>query len=388
MTCEVCGAISDFVCSKCGQAFYCSREHQREDWKRHKQRCSADAAAASGAAEWAARASELRVAAPASPPERSPRRGLPPEGARAESSSPRRAVDSLQPASPQRVWVPASRSRAQLQTASALQAASADAERAAPGADAATARAGSGRCARLASGLCLCLGPDASGRLQALAEPHPWLCSATSRVQAVDPWALAWPQLVGVGLVSAEAELEAQRAERCGEMAAGKPGLGLRGTHLTLDACGVALTHRRAWRALLDSAAASWALLLEDDVTRVCDGFDDALAAVLRALPAGWHICYLGFDTGADPPQDGARFCGGPLIHLQGSDGWPQGLWGYLLSRDGAELLLEGVFPLLARVDAAVGCLAALGGRGYAVPPGQFLLGRPPAGDSRGRDPG
>lgn len=37
--CMVCGCAADSVCSKCKTAHYCSRSHQREDWRRHKSFC-------------------------------------------------------------------------------------------------------------------------------------------------------------------------------------------------------------------------------------------------------------------------------------------------------------------------------------------------------------
>ncbi len=38
--CIICGQASNFRCSKCRQASYCSVEHQKNDWKRHKHICS------------------------------------------------------------------------------------------------------------------------------------------------------------------------------------------------------------------------------------------------------------------------------------------------------------------------------------------------------------
>lgn len=37
--CFVCGKLSSTKCSNCTKVFYCSVEHQRRDWKRHKQNC-------------------------------------------------------------------------------------------------------------------------------------------------------------------------------------------------------------------------------------------------------------------------------------------------------------------------------------------------------------
>ena len=37
--CELCFKAATTNCSRCKKTFYCSREHQREDWKNHKKSC-------------------------------------------------------------------------------------------------------------------------------------------------------------------------------------------------------------------------------------------------------------------------------------------------------------------------------------------------------------
>ncbi|KAM6324180.1 egl nine homolog 1 [Aegotheles albertisi] len=53
--CELCGKMENLLrCGRCRSSFYCSKEHQRQDWKKHKLICrggGAAAAAAGGAAE-------------------------------------------------------------------------------------------------------------------------------------------------------------------------------------------------------------------------------------------------------------------------------------------------------------------------------------------------
>ncbi|KAM6128513.1 egl nine homolog 1 [Pterocles gutturalis] len=54
--CELCGKMENLLrCGRCRSSFYCSKEHQRQDWKKHKLICrgggAAAAAAAGGAAE-------------------------------------------------------------------------------------------------------------------------------------------------------------------------------------------------------------------------------------------------------------------------------------------------------------------------------------------------
>lgn len=38
-SCAVCKQPSEKKCSLCGNVFYCSREHQKADWKTHKSKC-------------------------------------------------------------------------------------------------------------------------------------------------------------------------------------------------------------------------------------------------------------------------------------------------------------------------------------------------------------
>ncbi|KAM9155896.1 egl nine homolog 1 [Pangshura tecta] len=52
--CELCGKMENLLrCGRCRSSFYCSKEHQRQDWKKHKLVCRSGggAAAAGGAAE-------------------------------------------------------------------------------------------------------------------------------------------------------------------------------------------------------------------------------------------------------------------------------------------------------------------------------------------------
>ncbi|XP_043399224.1 egl nine homolog 1 isoform X2 [Chelonia mydas] len=52
--CELCGKMENLLrCGRCRSSFYCSKEHQRQDWKKHKLICRSGggAAAAGGAAE-------------------------------------------------------------------------------------------------------------------------------------------------------------------------------------------------------------------------------------------------------------------------------------------------------------------------------------------------
>lgn len=216
--------------------------------------------------------------------------------------------------------------------------------------------------------------PDRRRAMEALAAPHRWLHTAMERLPAVDGRALSWRQLLDEGLFSQEAFDASQQAEREKRATIG-PTPSLCSPHLTLGGCGCALSHRRAWQSLVNSSS-RWALLLEDDLSQICDRFDEELQRVLGALPFGWELCYLGFHTGRLLPR-GRRFTG-PLVRLGDEGTWLAGLWGYLISRAGAQRLLELALPMGAQVDTVVGCLVADGAHGYAVPDGQFLLFSPP----------
>jgi hypothetical protein len=43
-----CTESAPYMCSKCSSAYYCSAEHQKADWKRHKPVCRALSAKAGG----------------------------------------------------------------------------------------------------------------------------------------------------------------------------------------------------------------------------------------------------------------------------------------------------------------------------------------------------
>jgi len=37
--CPVCGILGSQRCSRCKNVWYCGKEHQKEDWKAHRQKC-------------------------------------------------------------------------------------------------------------------------------------------------------------------------------------------------------------------------------------------------------------------------------------------------------------------------------------------------------------
>lgn len=63
--CELCGKMENLLrCGRCRSSFYCSKEHQRQDWKKHKLICRGGGAAMAGAAGGA---TELRSGHPPPP---------------------------------------------------------------------------------------------------------------------------------------------------------------------------------------------------------------------------------------------------------------------------------------------------------------------------------
>jgi len=221
---------------------------------------------------------------------------------------------------------------------------------------------------------------DRKKAMEELAGPNKWLSANMTRIAAVNGDELSWPQLVGDKLFTLEARIMSQRAANM-NLATIADDPDDCSSHLTLGGCGCALSHKKAWQALLDSKA-KWALVMEDDLVFLCPNFDDELKAVLQQLPEDFAVCYLGFHTG-EPLPEGEHF-EGPLV--QQEDGWLAGLWCYMISRAGAELMLEHAVPFQAQVDTVVGILAVQDGRCYTVPPGQFLAFSPPTEESLDTD--
>ena len=86
--------------------------------------------------------------------------------------------------------------------------------------------------------------------------------------------------------------------------------------HMTPGAVGCALSHRAIWQELARSEKEDWWLVLEDarlhwslsaptkielrrlcqdDILWVADDLEEQIHQVIRQLPEGWHLCYLGW---------------------------------------------------------------------------------------------
>ncbi|CAK6442269.1 unnamed protein product [Pipistrellus nathusii] len=92
--CELCGKMENLLrCSRCRSSFYCSKEHQRQDWKKHKLVCQSGEAAP-GPGPGPAAAAAAPAPAPLPPPGPAPAPAAPPPKAagarRARKAAPRR----------------------------------------------------------------------------------------------------------------------------------------------------------------------------------------------------------------------------------------------------------------------------------------------------------
>mmetsp|Transcript_45838 Transcript_45838/g.130870 ORF Transcript_45838/g.130870 Transcript_45838/m.130870 type:complete len:1393 (+) Transcript_45838:130-4308(+) len=239
---------------------------------------------------------------------------------------------------------------------------------------------------KLQHGICLFINldrrADRKQRMEELFAPHKWLSSTAKRLSAVDKNELEWSKLVSDRLITQTAQRTAARAER-----EKRATIGARphecSEHLTLGGCGCALSHRKAWQTLVDSNS-RWALILEDDLTKICENFDEELERVFAELPGDWGMCYLGFH-GGKVLRPGRHFQG-PLRELCQLEGWLPGLYGYLITKSCARYLQKSAFPLAAQVDTVVGCLVQQRAGTFVVPETEFLLFSPPTEESGDTD--
>eukprot|EP01065_Artemidia_motanka_P023144 TRINITY_DN2757_c0_g1_i4.p1 TRINITY_DN2757_c0_g1~~TRINITY_DN2757_c0_g1_i4.p1 ORF type:complete len:269 (+),score=48.27 TRINITY_DN2757_c0_g1_i4:232-1038(+) len=188
------------------------------------------------------------------------------------------------------------------------------------------------------------LGADPGGR---------WLLSTSRRLPGVDGASLdisSVPAAVVSPRAVAELSLhEASNAPTIDRKDPQRDPMGTFSAHLTRGALGCALSHRKAWQ-LVEALDLDWALILEDDLFFVRSDFRESLQCVVSQMQTGWDIVYLGYHGGR-PTLEGAApqpllvSCGGTLMC---------GIYGYMLSRAGAQKLLGSVFPLEEQVDVAM----------------------------------
>ena len=212
---------------------------------------------------------------------------------------------------------------------------------------------------------------DLLAALQRLPLGVPW-----ERLDAVDGRSLTWDSIGAMGALHADALREARWAESedvptiCRRTGSFSP-------HFTIGSVGCALSHRKAWETLAASPTSDWALILEDDVSRVAKDFQRQLRRLVKALPATWRLVYLGFHESTGQLLPSAAMPSFVEIPKQSA---VTGLFGYLLHQRGAATLLAplAIFPLRYQVDVAVsnGGLWPVGTR-FAIHPEAVLLASP-----------
>lgn len=90
--CELCGKMENLLrCGRCRSSFYCSKEHQRRDWKKHKLVCQSGEAGPKGVPGAGERPGQRRGRAETAPiPRPRPPPGTPPEAPAEAAATPRR----------------------------------------------------------------------------------------------------------------------------------------------------------------------------------------------------------------------------------------------------------------------------------------------------------
>lgn len=187
-----------------------------------------------------------------------------------------------------------------------------------------------------------------------------------ARLDAIDGRTLSWENLSND--IHADAIREAQwAAERAVPTICRKTGSF--SPHLTLSAAGCALSHRKAWTALVESDC-KFALIMEDDLSAVAPHFDAKLRLLLSSvLPKTWQLCFLGFHESTDRLLARSE---APRVMEIPNGACVTGLFAYLLTRQGAQALLAhgtGLFPLRHQVDVAVSQHTWSAGCRFAVDP-------------------
>jgi GR25 family glycosyltransferase involved in LPS biosynthesis len=133
----------------------------------------------------------------------------------------------------------------------------------------------------------------------------------------------------------------------------------------TVGAVGASMSHTTVWRQFLQSKA-EYALVFEDD-TKIPPGLPAILAACSKEraeLPSGFdlwllHYAFVGME-GAGTGSAAAR----GLLPLTKTWSAPQDFYsfaGYVISRRGAERLLEDAFPVEMHIDRFANKKAELG---------------------------
>lgn len=116
-------------------------------------------------------------------------------------------------------------------------------------------------------------------------------------------------------------------------------------TPLTKGAIGCALSHRKAYKKIIDDNLNS-ALILEDDIT-IDPQFMEKIRTILEKCPSDYDILFLGYHKGS-------------LFYLQGKindsiskSSMVYGLFGYIVTNKGARKLMN-IFPITKQIDTEI----------------------------------
>ncbi|MEQ1793993.1 MAG: glycosyltransferase family 25 protein [Nitrospira sp.] len=116
---------------------------------------------------------------------------------------------------------------------------------------------------------------------------------------------------------------------------------------LSMGEIGCSLSHYNIYRKIVERKDPV-ALILEDDML-FRPGFTKKLLAAYRQLPEGWGILHL------NCPCTRYERAGESIVKYDGVGSLPLGSSAYLISRRGAELMLENSLPIRYPADSLVG---------------------------------
>lgn len=138
---------------------------------------------------------------------------------------------------------------------------------------------------------------DRRRRVAVLLEPHTWLREKLCCLKAVRGLDLAIEKLVPSLLGNVHSDSTKREESRFVPLQDSGLMWNNDWLHMTPGAVGCALSHRAAWKLLLDLASScpeepQWAMVLEDDLLWVAPDLERRLQAVVQQLPKGWHVCW------------------------------------------------------------------------------------------------
>jgi len=155
--------------------------------------------------------------------------------------------------------------------------------------------------------------------------------------------------------------------------------------HLTEGAIACAMSHRKALERVASHPTAEWGLIFEDDVSVAVPEADRAIARILERLPEDWAAVYLGYHHDDGRPHPGGLRAGQAPepaaeavdVPVGGVYDHCWGLFAWMVRKDAARELLQGLFPLDTQIDGAISgwLVRARGpGRVFRVPPEELLF--------------